>query len=198
MFKRFLLTALAALSICCTASAQSFKNILGGAVKAVSEAVTTSDVKDITGTWSYQGVALGLESDKALNNIAGGAVSSTVETKIDEYLEKAGIKPGAFSFTFNADSTCSCNFTKMPVKGTYSINGSEITINLSSALKVTLTGTVKANSNGIQMLFSLEKYMDFIKAAAEKLEHYDLSSISSIVNLLQNYKNINIGFKLSK
>ena len=94
------------------ASAQTLKDILGKAannstVSDIVEKVTGVNLSkgDIKGTWTYTGSAVKLESEDILKTAAAGVAATQVEKKLDEYLAKAGLKTGTFSFTFNEDNT---------------------------------------------------------------------------------------------
>ena len=60
---------------------------------------------EIPGTWSYLDVAVEFESADALTSAGGKVAAQTAEEKLKPYLEKVGIKPGAFRFTFLEDGT---------------------------------------------------------------------------------------------
>ena len=86
--------------------AQSLKDLLNKEnIEKVVNAVTNNSNIDMTGTWTFTGSALELESDNLLQQAGGTLASSALEKKLDEQLNKIGIKPGQLSFTFNADST---------------------------------------------------------------------------------------------
>ena len=114
--------------------AQSLKDLLNKEnIEKVVNAVTNNSNIDMTGTWTFTGSALELESDNLLQQAGGTLASSALEKKLDEQLNKIGIKPGQLSFTFNADSTFTANAGSKPVNGSYSYDASTQKVNLKTS-----------------------------------------------------------------
>ena len=118
-----------ALAFCGASDAQSLKDILnkvatsekvGDIVETITGMVISP--KDITGTWNYTGSAVKLESSDIVKSAAASVAASQVEKKMDEYLQKIGVKEGMFGFTFNEDKTFSTNFKGKEFNGTYAIS----------------------------------------------------------------------------
>ena len=113
------------------ASAASAQNLLGGILKSVAgeqagEAIgnvlssVVGSTVDLAGNWTYGGVGAAVKSDNILSTVAGNAAISTIETKADNILAKAGISAGAATFTFNQDGTFSFKAGRLPaLSGTY-------------------------------------------------------------------------------
>lgn len=210
-----ILSAAALLFAGANASAQSFLSSLLGSSSAAStvtslvNAVTGGNVVysapiSLNGTYTYNGIAVSISSSDAsavLTNIAGAAANSTVEAKIDEKLQKVGIKPGSFTMTFNnTDNTFTLNIFGLSLPGSYKIGEGEKTVTLTFGKTMQyfcMTGTLNSTSTGATMLFTADKYLGFakkvLKNAGEKST--ELSSISSLVD---NYDQLKIGFKLTK
>ena len=206
----------AALAIAATAiSAQNLGSILGGLTQngnagntlgnilnSVAGAVYSAPVS-LDGTYTYNGVAVSVTKSEGgvLSNLAGTAVTSTIETKIDEQLAKFGVKPGAFTWVFNSsDNTFTCNIMGVPLNGTYKVGDGENTVNLTFGKKMkylSMTGTLKSGLNGCEMLFTADKMLKFLKKAAS-LAGKASSSIGSILTLVDGYDQCKIGVKLVK
>lgn len=186
--------------ICTSSQAQSLKNILNGVSKAV-ESVTGGTSVSLPGTWSYTGPAIALKSDNTLSNVAGSAVSAGIESKISTYLEKAGIKPGAVSFTFNEDKSFSCTISKVPMNGTWSTSedGANVTLKFGKNLKFfSMTGSLKGSLDGTcEILFNADKFMSFVKTAMAYVGKTS-GTVSTITSLADNYDSYQMGFKLKK
>ena len=92
--------------------AQSLKDILKSetaqkVIDAVKEA-TALKFEDLQGTWQYKGAACQFKSEELLQKAGGIALGETMEGKLEKAYEKAGIRTGNFSYTFNHDSTFTC------------------------------------------------------------------------------------------
>jgi len=136
-----------------------------------------------------------------LSNLAGTAVTSTVESKVDKTLEKFGVKPGITSFTFNAaDNTFTCNVMGLPLTGNYKVGEGEKTVTLTFGKKLkylSMTGSLESISGGCQMLFPANKLLTFLKKCAS-LAGQRSSEIAAIASLADGYDTFKVGFKLLK
>ena len=115
--------------------AQSLKDILKSetaqkVIDAVKEA-TALKFEDLQGTWQYKGAACQFKSEELLQKAGGIALGETMEGKLEKAYEKAGIRTGNFSYTFNHDSTFTCQIGKKELKGTYAYDSSNQILTLS-------------------------------------------------------------------
>ena len=161
-----IIVILSALTLCATAAnAQDWlKDFLKVATEKVGDVITgTSSATnfDIKGTWNYQGVAIGAGSDNVLTSIAASAGTGTIEKKCDELLAKVGIKAGAAKFTFKEDGSFTLNAGKINLPGTWTKEGSKITLNFAKLFTFKLVGTIKTTANGCELLFDSGKFVDF-------------------------------------
>lgn len=179
-------------------TASTLGNILSGIAGTVYSSPVTLD-----GTYNYKGIAISATSSEGgvLTNLAGTAVTASLETKADEYLAQVGIKPGAMKWTFNAaDNTFSVSIGSISIPGTYKVGNGERTVTLTFGKAfqfLTMTGTLESSSGGARMLFTADKAMAFLKKLVSKLGQ-SYSSIAGIADLANGYDNYRIGFKLSK
>lgn len=157
----------------------------------------------LDGTYNYNGIAVSMTKDEGgiASSLAGTAVSSAVETKIDELLAKYGIKPGAMTVTFNdADKTFTWTIGGFPFNGTYQLglDNKAITLNFGRTLKFfSMTGSMDLTLDGVKMLFSSENTTAFIKKALAKLGEKK-TDVGTIAQMAAGYDNYRVGFKLSK
>lgn len=192
------------------AQAQSLGNILGSLAGKSGVGETISNViyaytgnttaVALPGTWTYTGPAVALGGDNVLTNVAGTAASSSVESKVSEYLKKYGITPGNFTITFNEDLTFSCKIKNVPISGTWKTlnDGNSVQLQFGKAMKyLSLTGALKGTANGCEVLFEGKKFLDFAKKALEVVGKAD-SSIGAVSSLAGNFSSMKIGCKLTK
>ena len=175
---------------------------LGSIIEGLAGTVYSAPVS-LNGTYTYNGIAVSATSSDGgvLSNLAGTAVTSGIETKIDEYLAKVGIKPGAMSITFNsADNTFVWNVAGIPLSGNYKVGDGEKTVTLTFGKSMqffSMTGTLESSLSGAKMLFTSNKAVAFLKKVASKLGQSN-SQIGSIAKMADGYDNFRIGFKLTK
>lgn len=176
--------------------AQSLKDLLNKEnIEKVVNAVTDNNHVNMTGTWNYTGTALEFESDNLLQKAGGSLASATVEKKLDEQLEKIGIKPGQLSFTFNADSTFTVSVGSKPLKGTYSYDASTQKANLKLAKIVGLNAKVNCTSSQLDLLFNADKLLQLLTSLSSKSNNNTLKSIGS---LAESYDGMLVGLGMEK
>lgn len=149
---------------------------------------------EIPGTWSYIDVAVEFESADALTSAGGKVAAQTVEEKVKPYLEKVGIKPGAFNFTFLEDGTATTTLGKKTVKGTWSYNKEEEKVTLGIGGK---EFSVRMTENGehINILFPADKLLELVKTVSTKSSNTTIVAIGAIVKA---YDGMNVGFECEK
>ncbi len=192
------------------ASAAGAQDLLGGLIKSVAgekageaignvlSSVVGSSV-DLAGNWTYGGVGAAVKSDNILSTVAGNAAISTIESKADNILAKAGISAGAAMFSFNQDGTFTFKAGRLPaISGTYVQNGSNVTMKFGKALSLLqLDGTVSATTDGCKILFNGEKFMTFAQKVIEYAKKISTSQgVATVGNLLSTAKSVDAGFKL--
>lgn len=192
------------------ASAAGAQNILGGLIKSVAgdkageaignvlSSVVGSSV-DLTGDWTYGGVGAAVKSDNILSTVAGNAAISTIESKADGILAKAGISAGAATFSFNQDGTFSFKAGRLPaIKGTFVQDGNKVSLKFGKVLSfLSLDGTVSATTDGCKVLFNGEKFMSFAQKLVEYAKKISTSQgVATVGNLLSTAKSVDAGFKL--
>ena len=187
---------LVALALPTGSHAQSLKDLLNKEnIEKVVNAVTDNNHVNMTGTWNYTGTALEFESDNLLQKAGGSLASATVEKKLDEQLEKIGIKPGQLSFTFNADSTFTVSVGSKPLKGTYSYDASTQKANLKLAKIVGLNAKVNCTSSQLNLLFNADKLLQLLTSLSSKSNNNTLKSIGS---LAESYDGMLVGLGMEK
>ena len=181
-----------------SASAQGLGDLLGSLGNIIYSAPVS-----LNGTYTYTGSAVSMtKSDgNILSNLAGTAVTSQAEDKIDNILAKFGVKPGITSFTFNAtDNTFTCNIMGLPLNGNYKVGTGEKTVTLTFGRKLkylSMTGTLESVSGGVKMLFPANKLLTFLKKCAA-LAGQKSSEIAAIASLADGYDTFKVGFTLIK
>lgn len=171
---------------------------LGGIVTSLTS-TTKFEVSDLQGTWSYQSPAVSFDSDQALNKIGGTAASVAVEDKLKPYYEKLGVT--SMTLVVDADANFTMKIKAMTLTGTVSKDSDDgkLTFNFSAFGKLKL-GSVSARAqksatNVLTLTFDVSK----VVAIADKVASVaNLSTIKTVVNLLNSYDGIYAGAKFKK
>ncbi|MDR2956402.1 MAG: DUF4923 family protein [Prevotella sp.] len=178
--------------------AQSLKDLLNKeTISSVVSSVTgsSSSSTDISGTWSYTGSAVELQSDNILKKAGGKLATSSIESKLNTQLGKVGIKEGATTFTFNSDSTFSVTLSSKTQNGTYSIDKSTEKINLVFSESATIAANYSQSGSEMTLTFDADKFMTVISYVSNATGNSTLSTLNS---LLQGYDGIKAGLTLKK
>ncbi len=185
-------------------------NVLGS---LLGNSMTLSE-KVLNGTWNYDGTACVLESDAALANIGGTVVTSKIEEKLDSYLALVGVKKGTCEFTFAENNVCKFQVAGKEIIGKYTLDAKEKTINFVFYNSLSMTAHVAYNISSIDIVFNVDNMLTLIQnvlgvvadkgsaiasqsGGANSLSAAT-STISTINNLLKNYKGMMLGMKLTK
>ena len=181
-----------------TDNTSTVANIVSGLAGSVYSAPVSLD-----GTYAYNGVAVSVSSSEGgvVNNLAGTAVTTGIESKIDEYLAKVGVKPGAVTFTFNgSERTFTMNVGSLALPGNFKVGEGEKTVILTfgkSMQYLSMTGTLESTLTGAKMMFTSEKAVALFKGLAKNLGE-KASAVADIAKMADGYDNYKIGFKLAK
>ena len=206
--KRTLVTLAAAMlaAVSYNAQAQSLTDLLkgtkvGNVVDAVTNVVgAATNTLSLPGTWIYKGAAVDLKSDNTLSNLAGTAVTSGVETKINNAFEKVGLKEGAVTFVFNDGMSFTCTIFGKTLNGTWKQNTDEnkLTLQFGQTMKyLSMTGYYKTTTSGCEILFDANRFLSFLKSALS-LVGKSSSTVGAISGISNNYDGMRLGFKLEK
>ena len=192
------------LSVSDAAYGHSIKDILNSA--AVKDAVTAVTggkkltVENLAGTWTYVNPGIQLEGDNALKNVAASVAASEMEKKLKEYCAKVGIVEGAFNYTFNSDSTFTNVLKGKTLKGTYSFNPDEKTMELhygkiGKSKLTTMTAHVVLSNDELSLLFDADKLLDFLTKLSAVSKNTTLQALNKLAS---QYDGMMLGFELKK
>ena len=187
-----------------TASAQTLKDLLKKAtnnetVKNVVESVTGTTLPvDVKGTWTYSGTAVKFESEDLLKSTAASLAAGQVEDKLDEYVQKVGIKAGTFSFTFNEDQTFVVTVKGKNFNGTYTVSEDYKTMTLQFGKTFAtkpFTAAISATSAQLDLLFQADKLLELLEKLTASSNNATLKTVSTIAG---QYDGMQLGLELKK
>ncbi|MBR5466279.1 MAG: DUF4923 family protein [Bacteroidaceae bacterium] len=186
-----------------TDSTTSKSSIIEGIGNFVVGLLGTDKVSSnsLYGTWNYKQPAITFESENILTNLGGMAASQTVEKKLQTYLDKIGFTAGTLQMTFNEDGSGSLSFKKKNIPFQWSVQDSDLTINVAGSALSKLTSSsklskytsfkinCKVNLTDMQLSFKADKFAQFIQkiisAIGSKSDSATISSVAGIVNKIE-------------
>lgn len=174
---------------------------LGGILgDLLGDLLNTYTTISLTGSWTYNGVATAINSDNTLVTLASSAYKNKLETKLNGYLAKIGIKQGSAVFTFTEDGQFSIsNGTKVITNGTYTLDTKTNAVVLKFGKLynyLTMEGTVAVTTGGCQILCNADKFLEFTKKAISVAGKF--VDTSTVASLLADANGLQLGFKLTK
>lgn len=177
------------------ADAQSWKDILSGAVKQVVGDKATTETS-LIGTWVYVGPDCQLKGDDLLKNIGGDAAGVEIEKKMVPIYEKAGLN--TIQYTFNEDKTCSYTIKGKKVDGTYEFDAEAKTVTIvAGKLKVKTTAHVVTLGSNMSFVFDADKILSVVKTITGVTSGLNKSA-STVNKLLEQFDGMMVGFELKK
>lgn len=169
----------------------STSDVVSGLTSIFSSSKQATE-KTIIGTWVYEEPAIVLQSDNVLTSAAAKLAAKKAETKLQEQLNKIGIKKGALTLTFNSDGTFSETFGSKSVSGTWSIKNSKL-IMKHTVRSTTLTTQV----SGKELMFVTDasKLLKLFQTLGSNSTN---SSISTVTSLMKKVKGMQCGITMVK
>lgn len=195
----FSLILLAAITMTGKASTQNWKDALSKITTSVIDRLTDGQLTEMAllGTWHYTQPGVKFEGEDMVSEMAGNAIESTVVKRLETAYAYAGIRSGAGSFTFNDDGTFNATLGKYELSGTYEFDASNHIVTLRFAKGKIALGTVEGHAyiNGKELLlvFPVTKFVNMATTLGSKV-----SSLSTVIALLEKYKDVYIGFAFQK
>lgn len=196
--KRVLLIVAALFTLASTASAQTFGDLLKSGATQIIDKVTGGKATELmlTGTWSYNAPAVKFTGDNELANVAGNALASSAETKLQKAYDFVGIKQGSCTFTFKDDNSFTAVIGKRNLSGTYTYDAAThaIELNFSTLLKLSaMKGFVYLEGESLSLVFDCSRLTAFVKTLGAKV-----SMLKGVTSLLSSYDDVMLGFGFNK
>lgn len=201
-------------NVCSTAKSvtgtSSSGSLLGGIISAIgggskdgsllSDLSTIFDAtkgatKDrIIGSWTYTEPAVVFSSKNVLSNIGGKIASQGIEKKLQEQFEKAGIKKGMMTMTFDKDGKFTQVIGKRTTSGTYTISDHNVVLNYGGKIKQ-IVGTTQLDGNDLLIVMDASKLLKYANVLGSLTGSSALKSLGSAVSSLDGME---VGLKLNK
>ena len=175
-----------------TTTAANTGNVLSDIISVFAGDILTNK-NTLVGTWNYQKPCVQFESENLLAKAGGTVVSNKVESTLDAYYKKVGIKPGSCKFVFGSDNSLTYTIGSKTMKGSYSFDSSKKTVTITTALGTQVTAYVSISGTAMGLTFDASKLLILISSASAAS-----SSLSSIAAIAGNYSGMKLGFEFSK
>lgn len=181
-----------------TGTTQSGTSQSGGLISALTtifDSNKTASVDELSGgTWKYTEPAIVFESNSALQNIGGKAVSAAIEKKLQQQLEKYGIKKGTMTMAFTKEGKFTQTIGTKKLTGTYTVDGKSVVLKYGGTTKQ-LIGTTQVDGNSLLIVTDASKLLSYVKLLGNLSGS---TSLKAATSLLGSMKGMEVGFRLQK
>ena len=156
------------------------------------------ELKDIVGTWNYDGPAVSFKSDNLLKKAGGAAAATAVESKILPVYQRSGLT--SLKLTVTNDSTFTMTVKKIKSEGKISKSEDGHYIFHFKALGKVNIGSMnayitKTSTDHITLTFDASKLITIVEKIAKYSNNATIKTASALLN---SYDGVTIGFKLKK
>lgn len=193
-----------------TTSTSNSGSLLGGIISAIGGGskggsilsglstifdATKGATKDrIVGSWTYTEPAVVFSSKNVLSSIGGKVAAQAIEKKLQEQFDKAGIKKGMMTMTFDKDGKFTQVIGKRATSGTYTISDHNVVLNYGGKVKQ-IVGTTQLDGNDLLIVMDASKLLKYANVIGALTGNSALKSIGSAVSSLDGME---VGLKLNK
>lgn len=177
---------------------KSKSSTVNAVTNIVGNLLGTNNVSEssLVGTWTYSQPSIAFESESVLGQVGASVASSKIQGKMKKGLEKAGIKSGKMTITFNQDKSFVFTVGNRQHKGTYKVDGCNLTLTFAMTGR-TVTANVKQNLGSLQLAMKADKMLQVVNTVATKASAYS-SQMGTVSALLGNYKGMYLGLEFTK
>ena len=147
---------------------------------------------NLVGTWVYEEPAIVLTSDNVLTNAAAKVAANTAEKKLQEQMDKVGIKKGTLSMTFKSDGTFTETFGKKTYSGKWAVENQKL--KLTHKVR-TITLTTQVDGNNLMFVTDASKMLSLMQTLGSKSTN---STVSTVTSLMKKVKGMQCGITLVK
>ena len=147
---------------------------------------------NLVGTWVYEEPAIVLTSDNVLTNAAAKVAANTAEKKLQEQMDKVGIKKGTLSMTFKSDGTFTETFGKKTYSGKWAVENQKL--KLTHTVR-TITLTTQVDGNNLMFVTDASKLLSLMQTLGSKSTN---STVSTVTSLMKKVKGMQCGITLVK
>lgn len=196
-----------------SSSSSSKSSIVQGLGNIVVGLLGTDKVSSYSmyGKWNYTKPAITFESENFLTNMGGMAASQALANKMQTYLDKIGFTAGTLQMNFNEDGTGAIVYKTKNIPFQWSVQDSDLTINLASGTLSKLTSSsklskytsfkmnCKMNLTEMQLSFKADKFAEFLKKVINAVgSKADSSAISGVAGIANKIEGMYLGLSFGK
>ena len=175
-----------------TSATSTGTSLLGNIISTFASGITTNQ-SSLVGTWTYNKPCVQFESSNLLAQAGGSVMASSVESKLETYYQKVGIKQGACKFVFASDGTLTYTIGSTARTGSYTFDSTNKTVTIKTQAGQSIKAYVSISGSSMGLTFDASKLLTLISSASSVS-----SSLSSISSIASSFTGMKLGFEFSK
>lgn len=152
-------------------------------------------IEDLVGTWNYSSPAVSFESESVLQDLGGTAAATALESKLEPYYTKLGFDKT--TLTVDSEENFTLILGKVKLKGTISKDENDrLVFNVKIAGKSLYKLQANATKSGstLNVTFDASKLIQILKTVSSVA---NISTLTTVSNLLSSYDGVYMGFKFT-
>lgn len=175
-----------------TGGESTIGNVLGNLV-----ATDKVELSQLVGTWDYSSPAVAFQSDDILKKVGGSAASAKIEEELKVYYSKVGFDKVQLSVAEDATFVMKTKYATL--KGDIEKGEDGIFVFNFKAFGRIKLGSLNAyttlSGSTLSLTFDIKKLVELAKKVSK---YTNVSTIQSLITLVDSYDGITAGFKLKK
>lgn len=176
-------------------SSNGTTSAIAGIVKTLIGKESVSE-NSLVGTWVYQQPCVAFESENVLTQLGSSAVSTKIEKKLQEGMDKVGFTQGKVVLTLEEGGTGTVTYGSKSKKINWSVKDTNLTLNF-PLLKKDVQINTKLSAGELQLAMNSTKMLSLLGAITDKAAAVN-SSLGTISTLLKNVKGMYLGLTFQK
>ena len=149
----------------------------------------------ISGEWTYNAPSVEVSGKNLLAGMGKSIAKGKLKKKLKKAYNKIGLNKARPQFTFSEDGTCAIKLLGVSMKGTYNYNPSQEKITLKWH-GIPMSARLKRDGKKkLHLTFDADKLLSLFSLASKVS---DSSALKALSLLLDNYKDVMMGFELKK
>ena len=149
----------------------------------------------ISGQWTYSAPNVDVSGKNLLAGMGKSIAKGKLKKKLKNAYKKIGLNKARPQFTFNEDGTCAIKLLGVSMNGTYNYNPGQEKITLKWH-GIPMTARLKRDGKKkLHLTFDADKLLSLFSLASKVS---DSSTLKALSLLIDNYKDVMMGFELKK
>lgn len=189
-----------------SASAQSLMDLLNGRTSQKSEQPAAPPVEKINldalkGVWKYSGAAVEFMGTDLMAMLGSSMAAPSIKQSLESYYAKAGVVQGACTLEFKGGDVYTARTASHSVEGPYAFDAQNQKVKVTYdhpelGGKRSLDGRLTFTGEKLMLTFEADKIVAIIQELTKDMALDQ--NVKDLLNMISEYKGLNLGFEMEK